>query len=169
MTGACSVCSHPDRPAIDDALISSTPLRDIVRQHADPPLTISSLSRHHRSHVSPALQAVVVERAQAGAVSALDRFEQLWDEAHAILQALKADGNASKSLQAIQTLAQVVERIAKITGELDERPVVAVNLQQSADWLQLRGQILAALDRHPAAKLDVLAALTGGGPRELTS
>ena len=161
MAGSCSICAHPARVAIDDALVSSTPLRDIVRRFADVPLTISSLSRHNRSHVSPALQAVIVERQQAGAVSALDRLEDLYARDSAILDALQSEGNAGKSLQAVQVLAGVVEKLARVTGELDDRPVVAVNLQSSGDWTALRSQILDALAQFPEARQAVVRAISG--------
>lgn len=160
MPATCSVCSRSDRAAIDDALISGTAYRTIAARHDG--VSLSALTRHRRAHVSPALQAVVVERAQAGAVSALDRLEDLYTEATAILAALKADGNSTKALAAVQVLAGVVEKIARITGELDDRPQVAVvNLQSSPDWQQVRAVILGALATHPDARAAVVRALDG--------
>lgn len=159
VANTCSVCASADRPAIDEALVASRPYREIAAQHA---LTISSLSRHRRSHVSEALKALQVEISVAGPRSALSRFEALYDEATAILAALKSEGNASKSLVAIQTLSGVITQIAKLTGELDERSQVqVVNLQTSAEWLQARAVILGALDKHPVAKADVIRAIGG--------
>jgi transposase-like protein len=161
MAGKCSVCELPDRAAVDDALVSGTPYRDIARRHESSRLTISALSRHRRAHLSPALKAVVVEREQAGAVSALDRFEDLYREASSILSALKVDGNSGRALQAVQVLAGVVEKIARITGELDDRPTVQVlNVQSSPEWLTLRATLLGVLDRHPQARAEVVAALS---------
>jgi hypothetical protein len=65
-----------------------------------------------------------------------------------------------------------LETIAKITGELNERPVVNVlNVAASPEWIELRSRILAALEPHPDARLAVAAALTGrqGDLAELTT
>ena len=37
-----------------------------------------------------------------------------------------------------------------------------MNLASSAEWIETRSVILAALARHPAARADVVAALSGG-------
>lgn len=159
VASVCSICAHPEREAIDTQLVSGRSYRDIGAEHG---VTISSLSRHRRSHVSEALKAVAAERAVSGPRSALSRFESLYDEAAAILAALKADGNASKSLVAIQTLSGVITQIAKLTGELDERASVqVVNLQSSPDWHGIRSTIMDALAPFPEARQAVVAALTG--------
>lgn len=161
MAGSCSVCAHPDRAAIDDDLVSGVPYRDIVRRHATVPLTISSLSRHKREHVSPALKAVIVERAQAGAATAIERVDSLYQRASTILDAAETDGQGSMALSAIRELRSLVELLARLTGELDERPQVAViNMQSTPGWIDLRTQLMAALAAHPAALVAVSEALT---------
>ena len=62
MARACSVCQHPDRAAIDGALVEGRSYRAVARQF--PAVAKDALSRHHHAHVSPALVRVV-ERQQA--------------------------------------------------------------------------------------------------------
>jgi hypothetical protein len=38
-----------------------------------------------------------------------------------------------------------------------------VNIQVNAEWVELRTLIVSALDQHPAAKADVMAAMRRGG------
>ena len=51
--------------------------------------------------------------------------------------------------------------LGKLAGELDERPVV--NLNVSPEWLELRAMIVEALEPHPAAHSSVLRALESAG------
>jgi hypothetical protein len=118
--------------------------------------------RRHRAHISPALSRLVAEREEAGPASALDRLESLYRQASEVLDAARAGGQASLSLAAIKELRGLVEVLAKITGELDERPVTVVNLAESAEWVQLRGLIMAALQPHPVAAQAVAVAIEAG-------
>ena len=122
MSPRCTVCSHDDREAIDEALVAGRTLRDIARQHG---VSKDAVSRH-RSHVSQALSRVVAAREEAGPRSALARLEDLHGRATRVLDAAEGEGKASLSLAAIKELRGLVETIARITGELDERPSVQV-------------------------------------------
>ena len=51
--------------------------------------------------------------------------------------------------------------MGKLAGELDERPVV--NLNVSPEWIELRAVIVGALEPHPAAYRAVLRALENAG------
>ena len=54
-----------------------------------------------------------------------------------------------------------LELIAKLLGELDERP--QVNVLLSPEWLMLRAGIVAALAPHPEARRAVAEVLSAGG------
>ncbi len=164
MAGTCTVCAHPERKAIDEALITGMPLREIARRWA---VSKDAASRH-RKHVSPALARVVSRRrADAGPRSALDRLEELYGRASVVLAAAEREGQASLSLAAIRELRGLVEMLAKITGELDDRPQVNVlNVCTNPEWLATRDAMLGALAPYPEAALAVAARLQGiEGPR----
>ena len=61
------------------------------------------------------------------------------------------------ALAAIRDVRGNIELLACLLGELDERPVI--NLTLSAEWLELRGVIVAALEPHAEARESVLRAL----------
>lgn len=120
--------------------------------------------RRHRRNLPAVLQAVQAERAQAGAVKAVDRVELLYRKAAKLLDQADEAGDAKLTLAAIKELRPTVELLAKLTGELDERPTVQVlNVQASPEWAQLRGTIMAALVGFPTAAQAVAGALEGGG------
>jgi hypothetical protein len=157
MAGRCRCCAHPDRAALDEALVTGVPLREIERRWQ---VSKDSASRH-KQHVSPALAAVIEERrSMAGPVSAMSRLEDLYSRASRILDAAEAEGKASLSLQAMDRLQKLVETLARITGELDERPTVQVlNVAASAEWLTMRQAMLEALGPYPDAAHAVSARL----------
>jgi hypothetical protein len=62
-------------------------------------------------------------------------------------------------LQASKRLEAQSELLARIRGELKDATVL--NLTVTAEWVEIRGVILHALETHPAARLAVAAALLG--------
>lgn len=158
MSLRCTICNHDDREAIDKALLLGTPLRDIARQFG---VSKDAPSRH-RPHVSQSLSRVVAAREEAGATSALARLEDLHTRATRVLDASEADGKTSMSLAAIRELRGLVETIAKITGELDERPNMQVlNVATAPEWVAIRGVLMQALAPYPDAARAVAVALDG--------
>ena len=79
-------------------------------------------------------------------------------QAHAldILERAEKAGDLRTALAAISQARGNLELLGKLAGELDERPVV--NLNVSPEWLELRAVIVAALEPHPAAHTAVLRA-----------
>ena len=161
---SCTVCSHPDREAVDQAIVLGRSNRAVARQYG---LSKDSVARHRASHVSSALRAVASEREQAGARSALDRLEELFDAASRILNAAQAEGKAALSLQAVRELRGLTEVIARVTGELDDRAQVnVVNVSTSPEWLATRAAMLEVLQGYPDAAQAVAARLVAiEGPR----
>jgi len=84
-------------------------------------------------------------------------------QAHAldILERAEKGGDLRTALAAISQARGNLELLGKLAGELDERPVV--NLNVSAEWQELRAVIVGALEPHPAAHKAVLRALEGVG------
>ena len=165
MSARCTVCTHDELEEIDAALVTGSTLRDIARRYG---VSKDAASRH-KAHVSRALSQVVAARQQAGSKTALDRIEHLHDRAMRVLDTAEAEGKASLSLAAVRELRSLVELIAKITGELDERSTVQVlNVATAPEWVAIRAAVMAALIPHPdaaAAVVERLAALeVGSGP-----
>ncbi len=157
MPRTCTVCHHDDREPLDAELVMGIPYRDLASRYG---VSISALSRHRRDHVSPALAKVIAERETAGAESALDRLEALHGRVMRLLDAAEGDGRASLMLAAVREARSLVELVARIRGELDERPQVAVvNLQTSDQWLTLRAVLAEALAPYPDAAQAVTVGL----------
>lgn len=138
-------------------MLGQESLRSLSRRYG---MDRHSLSRHAQAHLSPALTRVAAEREEAGPRSALDRLEELYAAAQEILTTAQGKGQASLSLSAVRELRGIVETIAKVTGELNDRPQVAVlNLSTNPEWTNVRAALLSALAPYPEARESVGAAL----------
>lgn len=162
MAPPCRTCGHEDREEIDAALAAGqSSIRELAERYG---IDRDALSRHKSAHLSAALKRVVARRETAGARKALDRLEDLYDRAESLLATAEEKGSTRDGVAAIGQLRGIVETLAKITGELDERPQVQVlNVAANPGWVELRGRVLSALGPFPEAAQAVAAALSGVG------
>jgi transposase-like protein len=156
MPRRCTVCDHPQRHGIDEALVTGAPYRSVAKQFG---LSESAVYRHKTEHL-PAhlLKAREVEEA-ARADDLLDQVRNLQAHTLDILGRAEKAGDLRTALAAISQARGNLELLGKLAGELDERPVV--NLNVSPEWLELRAVIVAALEPHPEAQGAVLRAIGG--------
>jgi hypothetical protein len=153
----CTVCDHPERRGIDEALVTGAPYRSVAKRFG---LSESAVYRHKTEHL-PAhlLKAKEVEEV-AQADELLEQVRNLQAHALQILERAENAGDLRTALAAISQARGNLELLGKLAGELDERPVV--NLNVSPEWLELRTVIVGALEPHPAAHRAVLRALESG-------
>lgn len=155
--GRCKVCSHPERPEIDQRIAEGASNPTVAAEFG---VSKDSVRRHRDRHVSESLKALSTRRETAGAVRATDRAEELYVKARGILEAAETAGQGQLALAAIKELRATVELLAKLSGELDERPQVNVlNVQSSPEWLAIQAQMLEALAPFPDARVAVAGAL----------
>ena len=171
MPRTCTICNHPQRAAVDKALVAGTALRDISQRFG---LSMSALHRHKAEHLPRLLaKAQQQETARATALAAQAQRQEAGERERAfdvvqqlrtingaaltVLKEARDARNGDLALKAIDRIQRQIELQAKLLGELDERPQVV--LVQSPEWVALRGVIVAALAPHPAARLAVTEAL----------
>lgn len=154
MAPRCTICAHPERTAIETAIAGNAPLRAIARQYDT---SKDALSRHRDNcgalAVADARQAADEPRQR----TVRERIEELERHTAAILVAAEQAGDLKTALLAVRTTRDNLALVAKLSGELDERP--QVNILLHPDWLLLRERVLGALQHHPAALEAVIDAL----------
>lgn len=155
MARPCSVCRHPDRDAINAALVDGTPNRRVATQHG---VSEAAVRRHRADHLPAALIGAHDAEEVAHADSLLDQLAVLQADARRIQGKAEASRDYRAALAGIRELVRICELIAKLIGELDERPRVNV-LVASPEWTAVRTTILRALEPHPEARLAVARAL----------
>jgi hypothetical protein len=70
-------------------------------------------------------------------------------------QSAKRAVNMSLALKAVHEQRENYELLAKITGELDDRPEVVINVQQSAAFIAVRSVIFEVLEPHPEIRAEI--------------
>ncbi len=157
MPRVCTVCAHPEREAIDAALVSGEPMRGIARRFA---VSEDALNRHRRDHI-----AATLAKAEAAETVAADdllgQVQMLQAKTLAILHQAEAAGGLTVALAAVREARGNIELLAKLTHQLSERPTVNVLL--SPEWLSVRTALMLALRPHPEAAAAVTASLKALG------
>src|SRR5215204_734588 len=154
MPRKCTVCDHPKRHSLDEALVTGAPYRSVAKRFE---LSESAVYRHKTDHL-PAhlLRAREVEEA-ARADALLEQVRHLQGHALDILERAEKTGDLRTALAAISQARGNLELLSKLAGELDERPMVNLNI--SPQWLELRAMIVGALEPYSEARGAVLRAL----------
>jgi transposase-like protein len=158
MPRRCTVCDHPGRHGIDEALVTGAPYRSVAKRFG---LSESAVYRHKTEHLLAHLLKARKAEEVAQADDLLDQVRYLQVHALDILERAEKAGDLRTALSAISQARGNLELLGKLAGELDERPVV--NLNVSAEWLELRAVIVGALEPYSEARGAVLRAIEGSG------
>jgi hypothetical protein len=157
---ACTVCTHPDRAAIDTAIAAGSSARDIGASFR---VSEDAVARHKGQHLRLRLMEARNVAEEADRVQALDVLAQLRAINAASLGVLKEarqSGDGELVLKAVNRVQRQIELQAKLLGDLDESP--KVNVLVMPEWVALRGRLLAALAPYPAARLALAEVLDAG-------
>lgn len=158
MPRTCTICTHPDRQAIDQAMVEGQSFRTIAHQWG---VSIDALKRHKRDHLPQTLVQAHQAAQVANGDDLLSRIETLQQKTLAILSKAESNGDHTLALKAIAEARRNLELLAELTHELNRSP--QVNVLLSPDWVRLRSLILAALLPYPEARQRVAAALLEAG------
>jgi hypothetical protein len=153
---ACTVCTHPDQDAIDRALVAGESTGKLAGRYRT--IHERALRRHRYNHLPAKLVLAHNAEEVATADNLLEKVQDLQARTLAILDRAEDVGELRTALGAIREARGNLELLAKLLGELDERPV---NVLISPEWLELRTVIVTALEPHPQARGAVLEAIEG--------
>src|SRR5262250_1946234 len=99
MANTCTVCRHPERDAINAALIAQEPLRSIAKRTGTKP---TAVFRHKQNHLPLALTKAAREVEVVQAMSLIEQIEVFQATALAIMAEAKATGNYYIALMAMR-------------------------------------------------------------------
>ncbi len=163
MPRTCTICTHPERPAIDHALLNGGAFRHIAAQTGT---STTALQRHKADHL-PALMARSKEAEEIGHADDLVReVGSLRARAMSLLLMAETAGDVLAANGSIREARACLELQAKLLGELHEG--TTINLAVSPAWVEVRAVLMAALAPHPQARAAVaerLARLEAGDDR----
>lgn len=150
MPRQCSICEHPRRDDVDDALLRNETLRKIAKRFET---SITALHRHRQGHIPRALSKAKEAQEAVRGDSLLDRLRQLNAETQDVLRAAKSASNHELRLKAIGRAEKQLELEGKLLGELNDGAQTNINVAVLAPV------ILRALQSHPEARVAVAKAL----------
>lgn len=161
MARPCTICTHPKRETIDQALVAGITSNTALASKFG--VTEAALRRHGAAHLPARLAQAQEAREVAQADDLLGRVQDLQTRTLTILQAAEAQADLRTALAAIREARGNLELLGKLAGQLHDQEVKVAVLTTSPDWLTLRSAILLALDPYPDARLAVVGALAHVG------
>lgn len=154
MARRSTVDHHRARQAIEEALARGTPVRLVAERFG---LAKSSVQRHKERMAR--VMAGAPTAGETGADELLAKVRRLQGEAEAILEKSRRAGDDKTALAAIKEARSGLELLAKMVGELQTG--TSVNITVSTQWIELRADLMTALEPFPEARVAVMHALEG--------
>jgi len=154
MPRPCTVCHHPERAAIDEALVTGLTYRNISIRFDIP---VMALFRHKQGHLPVTLMQAHEADTVAKADDLLAQLRTLQAKAEAILATTEQAGHLMVALAAIREARSCLELLAKLVSLLKDPP--AVLILHSPEWRQVRRALMEALTPFPEARAAVTSAL----------
>jgi hypothetical protein len=142
---------------MDEALVGGASNRSVASLYD---VSEAAVRRHKANHLPAKLVMAHAAEEVAQADTLLEQVRDLQERALDILDKAEEAGELRTALGAIREARGNLELLAKLLGELDERPVVNLNL--SPEWLELRAVMVAALEPYSEVRESVLRALESG-------
>jgi hypothetical protein len=155
MPRTCTVCGHGQRHDVEVALVQRESYRDIARRFA---VSKDALGRHAKEHLPELLSQAHRAEEAARADDLLRQVTELQSKTLNLLLKVEEAGELRTALTAIREARGNVELLAKLRGELNERPQVNILIAP-----EVQAVILEALRPYARARLAVADALGAVG------
>jgi hypothetical protein len=147
---ACSICLDGNRSAIDHALVAGEPATRIAAKYR---VSADAVARHAAHHLPKLLARARDAADQVRGDDLLAQLRELQQRTLRLLDRAERAERLTPALLAVGQARQNIELLAKLLGELDERP--HVNVLVSPQWVTLRTVLLAALGPYAEARAAV--------------
>ena len=154
MPRTCTICTHEERPAIDRALVQGASFRGIARDFG---ISEDAVTRHKAEHLPTLLVKAQEAEEAAAADDLLAELRSLQATTLSLLRKAERAGKLGTAVMAIREARGNLELLAKLTQQLDSRPVL--NLLVAPEWRAVRAVLLETLSAYPEARTAVTARL----------
>lgn len=157
MGRACTICSHPERAAIEAAIVAGTVNREIACKYA---VGRMAIERHAAAHIAQEIRHAQEAREEAQGLDVVRQLKDINEITLAILKEARSDQirGPSLALQAIDRVHKQLELQAKLLGAID---TTQVNIWIVPEWLAIRSTLIQTLLPYPDARIAVAQALAG--------
>ncbi|HLZ64402.1 MAG TPA: hypothetical protein VKR06_46320 [Ktedonosporobacter sp.] len=155
MPRTCTICSHPERSAIEEAVVAGTSFRIIASRFS---VGAASVQRHVADHVANSIKQSQTAKEEAQGLDVVKQLKFINTVTLDIL-AESRSGKEKKNGMALFAIDRVIKQLelqAKLLGDID---TPQVNIMISPEWQTIRGTIIHALTPYPDARVAVAGAL----------
>ena len=115
MPRTCIACSHSDREAIDQALVSGEPLRNIAKRVSISP---AGLLRH-KNHVAQIIVKACEKREEQLGDNLLDEMRRVQRKAWELLSKTESEGDHRGSIVALREVRECLESLGDMLARSD--------------------------------------------------
>jgi hypothetical protein len=115
MPRTCITCSHSEREAIDQALVSGEPLRNIAKRVS---LSPAGLLRH-RNHLSQSIVKAAERREEHLGDSLLDEMRRVQRKAWELLSKTESEGDHRGAIVALREVRECLESLGDMLARSD--------------------------------------------------
>lgn len=156
MSRVCTICYHPERSAIEAAIVAGDSYRHIASQYN---VGYKSVERHiSDKHVAQEVRQAQEAKEEARGLDVVKQLQDINKISREILGDARKSEEPELALKAIDRIAKQLELQAKLLGDIDKPQV---NVYLSPEWLDIRKTLIGALIPFPDARVAVAAALAG--------
>ena len=128
MARKCTVCTHPQREELDQALVAGQSVSDLAARYST--IGRMALQRHKEHHLPQTLILSKDAEEVSRSDQLLEKLAKLEQNTLQIGQKAEKGGDWRTALAAIKDQVRIVELQAKIHGVLDERMRLTINNNQ---------------------------------------
>ncbi|MCD6417829.1 hypothetical protein J7M00_03490 [bacterium] len=147
MPRKCTVCAHPERAEIDQAIVDGVPYRAIACRYG---VGREAVRRHAKNHLPRTLVKAHEAAEVARADDLLARAREYEARAVELLKKAEEENDYGTALRGIREARACLELLARMRGELEHE--MAINFLESKDWITIRELIADALKPYPEAR-----------------
>lgn len=130
MPPTCTICRHPDRAAIEKALVAGGTLRNIAQRFET---GYTALFRH-KPHMGQALAKAQERREVSHGTSVADRLEFLWGKALSYLKQSEDAKDLRLALASTREARGVLETGAALMAAVKQGAMGTIGVEFTNDW-----------------------------------
>ena len=153
MPRTCTICNHPEREAIETAIVAGISNRSIALQFGTSHMAVQ---RHATDHIQQEIKNSQAAQEEARGLDIVKQLKEINDITREILKQSRGISTHEITLKAVARVEKQLELQAKLLGAIDDRPV---NIYITPEWIAIRTVIVQALKPYPDARRAVAAAL----------
>jgi hypothetical protein len=150
MSLKCSVCTHKDCDKINEAILAGVSNRTIAAQYR---LSSTAVQRHKTKHIPKHLSQAKTAVEEVRAESLLQYTRSLLKQVEEITTDAKTKKDYRTALMGIGRIKDIVELLMKVTGELDQKTEVNVNI--NIEFNRIQQAIFSELEPYPEVRMRI--------------